>query len=141
MRSLAHWLAMSGIGLVLMDAAIAPAQPLTFYVSAFGSDSWSGRLADPNPAHTDGPFASLGRAQKAVRELHRQGKLPGPVTVQIRGVWRLTAPMVFTPDDSGTAESPVTYAAYPGEKPLLSGGRVIRGWRKGPGEVWTVELP
>jgi hypothetical protein len=42
-----------------------------FYVSSIGNDNWSGKLADPNPAKTDGPFETIERAQQAVRELKR----------------------------------------------------------------------
>jgi hypothetical protein len=39
-----------------------------FFVATNGSDAWSGKLAAPNSAKTDGPFASVPRAQAAVRE-------------------------------------------------------------------------
>ena len=54
-----------------------------FFVAPNGSDRWSGRLAEPNAAGTDGPFATIHRARDAVRELTRPG--PGrDVTVLIR---------------------------------------------------------
>jgi len=114
---------------------------ITYYVAQAGNDAWSGTLPEPNETGTDGPFACVGRAQQAIRQLRADGKLSKPVTVRIRGVHRLSQPIVFTPGDSGTAECPVTYTAYPGETPVLSGGRVITGWRKGDGELWTVQLP
>ena len=46
----------------------------TFFVAANGNDSWSGDLAAPNSTNSDGPFASLSRAQYAV-ETH-QNQLP-----------------------------------------------------------------
>lgn len=39
-----------------------------FYVSFKGDDSWSGTLPEPNADKTDGPFLTIERAQKAVRE-------------------------------------------------------------------------
>jgi hypothetical protein len=56
----------------------------------------------------------------------------------------LDATLMFLPEDSGTAESPITYAAYPGEQPIISGGRTIAGWQVS--EVngtpcWTITLP
>ena len=36
--------------------------------------------------------------------------------------------MRLTREDSGTADAPVTWAAYPGEFPVLSGGQRIEGW-------------
>ena len=43
-------------------------QKNTFYVSLNGNDTWSGRLSEPNQTKTDGPFASLNRAKKALQE-------------------------------------------------------------------------
>jgi hypothetical protein len=43
-----------------------------FYVSPRGNDNWSGTLAEPNAAGTDGPFASINRAQQGVRDLKAQ---------------------------------------------------------------------
>ena len=102
-----------------------------FYVAPFGRDSWSGRLPDPNDAGDDGPFATLDRARQAVRDLRQADH---PITVQVRGgEYLLSEAVVFTPEDSGTADSPIVYEAYPGEKPVFKGGRRIAGWKKGEG--------
>lgn len=129
------------LGLASLAATPTWAESLTMHVAPGGDDSWSGRFAEPNPADSDGPFASLDRAQRAVREWRTGGGPRGPVTVLIRGVHRLPAPFVLTPEDSGTKDAPVTYAAAPGEQPVLSGGRRITGWRQGPAEIWTAEVP
>ena len=115
--------------------------PVTFYVAPEGNDAWSGDLPQPNAERTDGPFATLGRAQQAGRERRHEGGRTAGVTVRIRGEHRLSRPMVFTPEDSGTAEHPVIYTAYPDETAVLSGGRVIAGWQKADGPLWSVELP
>ena len=47
-----------------------------FFVSTKGNDSWSGTLDVPNQAGTDGPFATVQRAQKAVRALKIATFLP-----------------------------------------------------------------
>src|ERR1700722_6267326 len=53
-----------------------------FYVATNGNDLWSGKLPVPNGLHTDGPFASLARAQIAVRSLlNRKSSLPIVVVV------------------------------------------------------------
>lgn len=128
-------------GLVVIVSTPVSAAGQAFYVSVGGKDTWSGKLADPNAAGTDGPLASITRAQQAVRQLRIKGKLPGPVTVYIRGVHRLGAPLVFTPADSGSADCPVTYTSYRNHRAVLSGGSVISGWRKGPGELWRADIP
>ena len=55
-----------------------------FYVATNGNDAWSGTLAEPNAARTDGPFATLERDRDAVRPLK------GGVTVWVRGPTRAT---------------------------------------------------
>ena len=114
------------------------------YVSRAGNDAWSGKLAEPNAAGADGPFASIGHARDAIRAMQPLRK---PVTVYVRGgYYTLTAPLEFLPQDSGTTKAPITYAAYPGEKVILSGSRPITGWKKAETrenglEVWTAEVP
>ena len=44
--------------------------------------------------------------------------------------------VVFGLEDSGEEDSTITYAAYPGETPVFSSGREIKGWKK-----VTAELP
>jgi parallel beta-helix repeat protein len=124
----------------MASAAIADPRGADLYVATNGSDAWSGRLAKPNAADTDGPFATLARARDAVRKL-REKRPDAKIVVQIRGgTYRLTEPLVFTADDSGSPSMTV-YEAYPGERPVLSGGKRIAGWRKGDGEIWTAAIP
>ena len=98
-------------------------KPLCIHVSA----SAKGK-ADGSAAH---PYSTLMAARDALRRLKRRGKTNKPVRVLVApGVYRLTAPLVFTPADGGTARWPVTWAGT-GERPLLTGARVITGWRDG----------
>jgi parallel beta-helix repeat protein len=120
--------------------------PTTFYVAPNGNDGWSGASARPNAKRTDGPFATITRARDAVRELkQREGGLTRPVRVYVRGgMYFLTEPLVLTPQDSGTKECPITYAAYRNEQPVLSGGARITDWQAGEvnGKAcWTARLP
>lgn len=118
----------------------AASQDRTLYVSPAGNDAWSGTLAAPNAARTDGPLASVARAQQLVRQL-RAGGPAVPVTVLLReGVYPQSRPLVFTADDSGTEVCPVTYAAYPGERPLISGGLPITRWQQ-DGRLWRTSVP
>jgi len=128
------------------------AEELTLYVSTAGSDTWSGRLDEPNADGTDGPLASVQKARDIIRETKAAtGGLAKLVTVMLRGgVYPQTKPIVFTAADSGTKECPVTYQAYPGEKPVLSGGDVIRGWKvddseqsqtRCRGKLWRANVP
>jgi len=105
-----------------------------FYVAPDGNDSGPGTEAQP--------FATVARAQRQVRELKgREPDRPRPIVVSIRGGWyELAEPMVFRPEDSGTARAPVVYQASPGERPMLSGGRKITGWKVGPDARWRTTL-
>ena len=114
---------------------------LTLFVSTAGNDTWSGRLAEPNPAKTDGPFASLTHARDTVRELKAKGALETPVDVLTRGgTYYLASTFTLEPQDSGTAACPVTYGAYRSEKPILSGGRRLIGWTLHRGKIWACSL-
>jgi hypothetical protein len=113
-----------------------------FYVSPQGNDAWSGRLAEPNAAKSDGPLATVACAQQQVRELKQ--KQPGrdqPIVVAIRGgMYFLAKPLEFLPEDSGTEKAPVIYQAHGQERPILSGGVKIEGWQVAADGRWQVEL-
>ncbi len=57
------------------------------------------------------------------------------------GTYELAAPLVFTPQDSGTAEHSITYAAQPGETVVLSGGRKVPKWEIAASGRWTASFP
>jgi len=130
---------------ILLTAAAAAAATIEgdFHVARNGNDQWSGKLAEPNAAKTDGPFASVARAQQATRALRKaQADRPKPMVVLVRGgVYALAEPLTFTPDDSGTTTSPTVYAAYAQERPVFSGGVVLSGWKREADGRWTLTLP
>jgi parallel beta-helix repeat protein len=137
MMRIAWWVLAGGWWL----AAAALGQT-TLYVSPQGRLEWSGRSPAPNAAGTDGPLPSLAAARDTIRSLRQSWGLKEALTVLVRGgTYWLSEPFVLTPEDSGTAGRPVLYAAYPGERPILSGGRRIAGWRKGPGTAWIADAP
>jgi len=152
-----------------------PVEKADFYVAENGNDSWSGTLSEPNSAITDGPFATLKRAQEAVRELKAKVYFPKDEPVEKRwigsphpfgrgkdimvyirkGFYSLSEPLVFSAADGGERvetnlptgafeyhkirDHYVTYAAYPGEKPVISGGKKVSGWKKN-GNLWTASF-
>ena len=90
-----------------------------FYVATDGRDTW--------PGTREKPFATLQRARDAVRKLVAAG-LTDDVKVLIRGgTYYLPEGIVFGPEDSGSKEHRITYAACPGEVPVLIGGVRITG--------------
>lgn len=122
------------------------ARTQTFHVSPQGNDAWSGRLSDAKRDKTDGPFVTLPAALEAVRKARRDANsAQDNFTILLRGgTYELTTPIVLTPEDSGlSAQQPFTIAAYRKEKPVLSGGRRIPGWRLVNGQpgLWEAEVP
>ena len=140
--------------LILMVASatwVAHAQSVTnFYVATNGNDSWNGK----SPTHTtgtNGPFASLAKAQLAVEGVAGTSA----VTVQIRGgTYYLplspTNPgtLTFGAADSGTAGNPIVWKNYLSEAPVVSGGVLVGAGGLGltwtnpsSGNLWRVTLP
>jgi len=114
-----------------------PTPEADFYVAPDGNDSWSGKLHTKDASGRDGPFATLARARDALRALPRDRDL----TVLVRGgTYFLDEPLVFRPEDSGSESGRVIYAAFPGESPVLSGGRRITGWTRPKGGLWVAEV-
>src|SRR5947209_6234680 len=110
-----------------------PSVEADFIVATTGSDD--------NPGTAAKPFATLARARDAVRKL-KAGGPPKGVTVLVRGgTYALKETLVFGPEDSGRPERRIVYAAYPGEKPVLSGGRAITGWKRREGGRWVADVP
>ncbi|TWU25413.1 hypothetical protein Pla52o_17140 [Novipirellula galeiformis] len=111
------------IGLTFAIPAFAhAANPIHFHVATDGSDTHAGT--------SEKPFATLPRAQRAVREARKQHP-ENAVTVEIRaGHYTLDQTIVFTPEDSGhSAANPVRYLGEADGEVVLSGGRAIREWK------------
>ncbi|MEK6794315.1 MAG: right-handed parallel beta-helix repeat-containing protein [Spirochaetota bacterium] len=108
----------------------------SWYIATNGNDAWSGTLPAVNAAKTDGPFATIARAQEAVRTA---GKSTETVIELRGGMYTVTKPIVFTPADSGTANAPVSYRSYKGERVVISGGMRMTGWKKS-GQLWSTRI-
>ncbi len=133
---------LSLIALCAAVTVVSPARADTnLFVSPAGNDAWSGTLAEANAGATDGPVITVARARDLVRALRGHGGLTEPINVFLRGgAYPITEPVAFTPEDSGTAEAPVSYRAYPGETPILSGGLAVTGWQQ-EGDLWVADVP
>jgi hypothetical protein len=137
------WLGVLLLTSVLAFPAVASATS-RIWVSPRGSDSDAGTKA--------APFATLGRAQKAVRQLLRLEPDAGVVVILRGGVYRLERPLELTARDSGRQGHDVVWRAYRGERPLVSGAVRVPGsawsrfgketnlWRARVGKVATREL-
>ncbi|MDY0168338.1 MAG: right-handed parallel beta-helix repeat-containing protein [Thermoguttaceae bacterium] len=124
---------LSACTLSVLLCATCAAQPAhRIHVSVQGDDAHSGTAAQP--------LATLRAARDAVRALKAEG-LRGPVEVVVgEGVYHLAEPLVLEPDDSGTAEAPVTWRAAEGADVALSGGVPVTGWRQ-EGGLWAADVP
>jgi hypothetical protein len=128
--------AIAGVWFALL---VSGAEPTTLYVDPGGNDAWSGRLERPRADGADGPLATLEGARNAVRRLQ-------PLKRSVRvvfapGIYPVTKPVTFGPEDGGTAACPISYEAAPGARPVLSGGRIIRGFRPAGNGLWQASLP
>lgn len=93
--------------------------PNAYWVATTGSDSASG-----DEAH---PFLTIAHARDLIRTSNPLNGCAPQVTIK-GGTYRLSEPLTFTSQDSGTAEAPITYKAATGETPVISGAAQITGW-------------
>ena len=91
-----------------------------YYVATSGSDQ--------NPGTLEKPFLTLERAAQS---------LQAGDTCYIRGgVYRET----LRPVRSGTADKRITYAAYNGERVVISGAEELSGWTRDTGSIFQAEM-
>ena len=110
-------------------------EPLTLHVATGGDDAGSGT--------GEAPYATVERAREEVAERLRAGP-PRPITVLIHaGTYHLNGTLELDGAVSGAADSPVVFAAAPGEEVVLSGGRPVTGWQReeGSGDLWSASAP
>lgn len=141
LHRIAPW-ALAAIVGCLPAALHAASGPQVLYVSPNGNDAWSGKLAAPDAAQSDGPLASLAGARDAIRKLKAAGPLAAPIEVRVRGgIYRPQEMVTFQSQDSGTATCPISYVACAHETPVLSGGVPITGFKPWRGKIVCAELP
>lgn len=104
----------------------AGAEPVKIHVAPSGRDGWSGRLAEPNSAGSDGPVATLERARDLVRELKGKGASFAGAVVEIHGGDYLRErTFELAAEDGGSEQAPIAYRAAAGERVRLIGGRPV----------------
>ena len=136
-------------------------EPIKLYVSVEGNDNANGSLSEP--------FATIPKAVAAVRELREEGNTK-PATIFIReGRHQLNETLVLGLEDGrnsiketkeltevgaseSLSEAYLTFAAYPNEQPIISGGVPVTEWelvstdlpglpKNAKGKVWAAKLP
>src|SRR5579864_732354 len=134
----------TGVNFTEATECISAGANADFYVTIIGNDNWSGTLDCPNAAGTDGPFASISRAQQAVRGiLSNPAGRTNPIVVMLReGTYFQSRPLSFTSADSGTSTLQVIWQNYAGESPVVSGGMAVpSSWSNVSGNQWQIQLP
>ena len=108
---------------------------IIFYISPNGNDTWAGT--------SEMPFCTLQKARDAIRGMKSRGKVNRPVIVFLRGgLYELPETFILKPEDSGSETCPVTYMAYPGEQPVISGSKqIVSQWEIYKDKIMVCPLP
>ncbi|MFF1610281.1 right-handed parallel beta-helix repeat-containing protein [Amycolatopsis sp. NPDC058278] len=130
--------AVATVAAVVLAAGLVPAGPAhaavpcTFYVSASGSDGNAGTSPDR-------PWATLERAQDHIRQHGLNKDMQADLRVCLRGGrYTRTATFNLSEADSGSHGFKVVYQAYPGETPIVDGGKAVKGWNRVPDRPYFV---
>lgn len=85
----------------------------------------------------ENPFGTLGKARDFIKE----NNISGNVTVYLRGgIYTVTKTVTFDESHSAASGCTVTYAAYPGEVPIISGGVSVSGWTEESDGVYKAKI-
>jgi len=123
------------LGMAIATNGQQVAEPFkVFYISPTGNDE--------NPGSIEQPLASFEGARKLVRKFKSEN-LNIPVTVFFRGgKYYRTQSVIFNPEDGGTKEGQVRYTAYPGEVPLILGGKQLQlKWQEYKDGIYKANVP
>ena len=129
------WIFALAVGLfaapICLVAQAAPSASI--YVSPKGDDS--------NPGTKEKPLATIQRARDVVRAMKNAAKEPIEVLL-LPGTYYLGESLVFGPEDSGLALSPITYQAAQEGTVTLSGGKRLKcDWKPYKGGIFSCDLP
>jgi parallel beta-helix repeat protein len=115
-------------------AHAAVGAPLILHVATNGNDAASGT---PTRRVGDGPLATI---EAALRKARSTGSKDGVTILVHEGTHHLAAPIVLTPEDSGTGSAtPLIIAASGNEKPILSGGIRLTNWTQIQPGLWQCD--
>jgi parallel beta-helix repeat protein len=106
----------------------------TFHIAPNGNDTSNGEA--------NAPFRTLSRALQAARDARAHGSDDVRVVLHT-GRYELTEPIRITEADSGSKGHPLVIEAAKGERPVLSGGHQITGWKRDAANpnLWHAAVP
>jgi hypothetical protein len=117
--------ALAGLAITTIErssAATLTTDAIQYHVAITGSDS--------NPGTRQAPFRTIQHAAEVSQ--------PGDTITVHAGVYRER----IDPPRGGTSEvKRITYQAAPGEKVIITGSELIKGWRKVVHDTWKVTIP
>jgi hypothetical protein len=125
------------------DRTVKDSQPqsVVFHVSPDGHDGWSGEIDSPNSENTDGPFNTLQRARRAVRDVVAGG-MESDVIVEVRGgLYCLKEPLILDQNDAGRDGYEVVYRGRQGEDAVLAGGMEVVDWQQCDDGAYITRVP
>jgi hypothetical protein len=103
-----------------------------FYVSVNGSDS--------NEGTKKKPFATLERAKDAIQNsLQEKGGGVDHIFLE-GGSYYIERPIVFE-SAVFNGNRKVYIKGLPGQNPVISGGKILRDWKKNANGIWVTQLP
>lgn len=142
MKTISRRFAFLSLIFVALSVASTRAEAAVLYLSPNGNDAWSGTSPRVNAAKTDGPLKTLNAARDKLHAIRVASKR-APQTDRViigSGIYEMRTPLVLSPQDSGSADFPISYEAAPGAKPVFSGARVLAGWQRGADGIWTTQI-
>jgi len=125
--------ATSCLAAIILIASPFAALAADLWVAPDGDDANSGTQAQP--------LKSLDAARRTVQQHPQRGR--EAIHIYLRaGVYYLPSTVVFTAKDSGSADAPITYAAAPDTRVVISGGqRVELNWKPYRDGIMIADVP
>jgi hypothetical protein len=121
--------------LLILVLFVSSVSAKEIWVSPTGNDS--------QPGTKEKPLATILMAQRQARELRRVNdpSVKGGIQVILqKGTYQLDKPMQFSPEDSGTLDSPTTFCAEKSVRVVISGGVQVTGWQQVNGNIYKAHL-
>ncbi|MCP4378675.1 MAG: carbohydrate-binding protein, partial [bacterium] len=109
----------AGIAIVIMTGAAHSAE---WHVSVKGADTNAGAL--------NSPFLTIQRAADVAQ--------PGDTITVYEGVYR---EQVAPPRGGTSDDMRITYQNAPGQKAVITGSEIVKGWEKVDNDTWKVVIP
>ena len=118
---------------ILLGSPDSGGKSLDYYVSPGGSDSAAGTM--------DAPFATIHHARLVAIDAITKSN---PLSVQIwlmEGIHTLTQPLEFYSQDNQNGRTKLSFRAFPGAQPVVSGGLKLSDWSQNPQAQWVTTIP